>query len=77
MTISVIFLLLIILMILIKSSFSLIENFLLCKLLPSLDYPYTLGYKKVLLKTLSTSYEDYQRFLLYKILPILGFCSQH
>ena len=52
------------------------KRFLLCKLLPSLCYPYAVEYKEVLLTTLSTSYTDYQRFLLCKLLPFLGPHSQ-
>ena len=52
------------------------KRFLLCKLLPSLGYPYAVEYKEVLLTTLSTSYTDYQRFLLCKLLPFQGPHSQ-
>ena len=57
-------------MILMKNSFSFnerVKTSLLCKLLPSLDYPYTLDYKEVLLTTLSTSYADYQKCVLCKL----------
>ena len=38
------------------------KKFVLCKLLLSLKYPYTLNYKEVLLTTLITSYIAYQTF---------------
>ena len=75
MIILVIFLLMMILIILMKNSFSSKERLktcLLCKLLPFLDYTYSLDYKEVLLTTLSTSYADYQRFLLCKLLLFVG-----
>ena len=62
-----------------KNSFSFneyVKTFLFCKLLASLEYSYALYYKEVLLTTLHKSYADYQRFLLCKLLPFLGFCSQ-
>ena len=39
------------------------QTFLLYKLLLSLNYPYNLDYKRVLLATLSTSYKTYQSLL--------------
>ena len=53
------------------------DKFLICKLLPSLDYPDTLDYKEVLLTKLSTSYAGHQRCFFCKLFPFLGFCSQH
>ena len=60
---------LILLMNLMKNSFSFNERtktFLFCNFLPSLDC------NETLFTTLSTSYADYQRFLLYKLLLFLG-----
>ena len=53
------------------------EIFLLCKLLTSLDYLSTVNWNKVLLTALTLKYTYYKRFLVYKLLPFLGFCSQH
>ena len=70
----------VILMILMKNSFSFnvkkktfLKTFLLCKIFHSLDYPYTVEYKQVLLISLSTSYSDHQSILLCKPFPFLGF----
>ena len=47
------------------------NQFLICKLLISLDYLYTLDYKEVLLTTLSITYTDHQKLWLLKLLPSL------
>ena len=60
---------LILLMNLMKNSFSFNERrktFLFCNFRPSLDC------NEALFTTLSASYADYQRFLLYKLLLFLG-----
>ena len=69
-----------ILVILMMNTFSFNERaktFLLYKSLPSLDYPYIVDHREVFLIVISTSYLGYRRFLLCKLLPFLGFQSQH